>query len=97
MSWRPEWEEADDDTFTDLRDLSDLATDPDSGIRSRPRFSSRPPPMNWSPTSYKSHANSQAVPYDDPAALARTQETLSRMPPLVTSWGIERLREQIAQ
>ncbi len=50
----------------------------------------------WTIDSYKSCANAQAVTYDDPAALARATETLRRMPPLVTSWEIERLREQIA-
>ncbi len=52
--------------------------------------------MNWTIDSYKTRPNPQAVPYDDPAALARATETLRRMPPLVTSWEVERLREQIA-
>ncbi len=52
--------------------------------------------MNWSIDSYKSRPNAQAVPYDDPVALERATETLRRMPPLVTSWEIERLRDQIA-
>src|SRR5512143_3302030 len=52
--------------------------------------------MDWSIDSYKSRPNPQAVPYDDPVALERATETLRRMPPLVTSWEIERLREQIA-
>ncbi|HEX4514006.1 MAG TPA: 3-deoxy-7-phosphoheptulonate synthase class II [Polyangiaceae bacterium] len=50
----------------------------------------------WSIDSYKSRPNAQAVAYDDPAALARASERLREMPPLVTSWEVERLREQIA-
>ncbi len=53
--------------------------------------------MNWSIDSYKSHANPQAVPYEDSNAVAQATETLRKMPPLVTSWEIERLREQIAE
>src|SRR5512140_568422 len=52
--------------------------------------------MNWTIDAYKTRPNPQAVPYDDPAALARATETRRRMPPLVTSWEVERLREQIA-
>jgi 3-deoxy-7-phosphoheptulonate synthase len=52
--------------------------------------------MDWSIDSYKSRANAQAIAYDDPAALARAESSLARMPPLVTSWEIERLREQLA-
>jgi len=52
--------------------------------------------MNWSIDSYKSHPNPQAVTYDDPKALEDATNTLRKMPPLVTSWEIERLREQIA-
>ncbi len=53
--------------------------------------------MSWSLDSYKSRRNPQAVPYADPRAVERAAETLRRMPPLVTSWEIERLREQIAE
>ncbi len=53
--------------------------------------------MTWSIDSYKSRPNPQAVAYDDAAALARATALLRRMPPLVTSWEIERLREQIAE
>jgi 3-deoxy-7-phosphoheptulonate synthase len=53
--------------------------------------------MTWSIDSYRSKPNPQAVPYEDLAALARVEERLRQMPPLVTSWEIERLREQIAE
>jgi 3-deoxy-7-phosphoheptulonate synthase len=52
--------------------------------------------MTWSIDSYRSKPNPQAVRYDDPGALARAQDRLREMPPLVTSWEIERLREQLA-
>jgi 3-deoxy-7-phosphoheptulonate synthase len=53
--------------------------------------------MAWAVDSYKTRTNPQAVAYDDPVALARATEALRRLPPLVTSWEIERLREQIAE
>jgi 3-deoxy-7-phosphoheptulonate synthase len=53
--------------------------------------------MSWSIDSYKSRKNPQAVTYDDPVALGRATDLLRRMPPLVTSWEIERLREQLAE
>lgn len=52
--------------------------------------------MSWSIDSYKSRPNPQAVPYEDASAVARATNRLREMPPLVTSWEIERLREQIA-
>lgn len=52
--------------------------------------------MSWSIDSYQSRPNAQSIPYEDRAALARATERLRRMPPLVTSWEIERLREQLA-
>ena len=53
--------------------------------------------MSWSIDSYKSRKNPQAIAYPDPVALARAAEAIGRMPPLVTSWEIERLRDQIAE
>jgi 3-deoxy-7-phosphoheptulonate synthase len=35
--------------------------------------------------------------YDDPAALARVVDEMGRLPPLVTSWEIEQLRDEIAR
>jgi 3-deoxy-7-phosphoheptulonate synthase len=52
---------------------------------------------SWSADSYKSRRNPQAVAYADEAAVARASDVLRRMPPLVTSWEIERLRDQIAE
>jgi 3-deoxy-7-phosphoheptulonate synthase len=83
MGWQPEW-------------LEDLDWEEPSGIRSWPRLSSNPPPPNWSVDSYKAHRNAQSIPYENPRALDQATERLRKMPPLVTSWEIERLREQIA-
>jgi len=52
--------------------------------------------MTWSIDSHKSRKNPQAVPYEDAGAVQRAGDALRRMPPLVTSWEIERLRDQIA-
>ncbi len=73
-----------------------------------PRGSSlRPPPIAaprpaegdnpWSPTSWRGHPSAQDVPYDDAAALDRAVDQLRSLPPLVTSWEVERLRQHIAE
>jgi 3-deoxy-7-phosphoheptulonate synthase len=51
----------------------------------------------WSPTTWQSRAAAQQAVYGDPAALARTVEEMGRLPPLVTSWEIERLRNDLAR
>jgi len=51
---------------------------------------------SWDPTSWKSKPNAQEVRYDDPAAVEQTVKTLGALPPLVTSWEIERLKGFIA-
>lgn len=51
---------------------------------------------NWTPTSWQSKPLEQAVAYPDPAALRQALETLGTLPPLVTSWEIESLKEQLA-
>ncbi|MFH1572000.1 MAG: 3-deoxy-7-phosphoheptulonate synthase class II [Gemmatimonadota bacterium] len=50
----------------------------------------------WSPTSWRQRPAAQQPVYRDPEALQRVLERLSRLPPLVTSWEVERLREQLA-
>lgn len=52
--------------------------------------------MSWSPTSWREKPASQQVAYRDPAALARVMGEMGRLPPLVTSWEIEKLRSEIA-
>jgi len=51
----------------------------------------------WQPASWQSQQAKQQATYTDQAALQETLEELSGLPPLVTSWEILSLREQIAQ
>ena len=52
---------------------------------------------NWSPTSWQSREAKQQATYPDQAELQETLDELSQLPPLVTSWEILALKEQIAQ
>jgi 3-deoxy-7-phosphoheptulonate synthase len=52
--------------------------------------------MSWSPGSWKEKAEAQAIVYDDPAALEAASGRLQELPPLVTSWEIERLKRLLA-
>jgi 3-deoxy-7-phosphoheptulonate synthase len=52
--------------------------------------------LGWHPASWQTkHAQQQAT-YSDRAALEATVAALSRLPPIVVSWEIEALKEQIA-
>ncbi len=51
---------------------------------------------DWTPVTWKTKRMQQAVEYPDLAALERAAQHLSHLPPLVTSWEIERLRDEIA-
>lgn len=51
---------------------------------------------SWTPDSWKSKVDSQAITYD-PAALESTCARLRRVPPLVTSWEIARLKDLLAE
>jgi len=51
----------------------------------------------WSPDSWKSKPAVQIPTYEDEAELAAALAKLHALPPLVTSWEIERLRELIAE
>ena len=53
--------------------------------------------MSWTVDSWKGKPLAQEVAYDDPAAVARVVEQLGQLPPLVTSWEVERLKESIAE
>lgn len=55
-----------------------------------------PPTPPWSPDSWRSRPVAQETSYADAAALDAALAQLSRLPPLVTSWEIERLKSQIA-
>ena len=56
-----------------------------------------PPASPWSPESWRAFPQAQAVEYPDAAALESAVGRLQALPPLVTSWEIERLRNQIAE
>jgi len=51
---------------------------------------------DWSPTSWTTRPAEQQPTYADPVALARAVEALGHLPPIVVSWEIEALRQQIA-
>ncbi|MFT5139264.1 MAG: 3-deoxy-7-phosphoheptulonate synthase [Lysobacterales bacterium] len=51
----------------------------------------------WSPQSWANYPASQQAKYPDADALAKVLDELSTLPPLVTSWEILALREQISE
>jgi 3-deoxy-7-phosphoheptulonate synthase len=53
--------------------------------------------MEWSPASWQSRPARQQPVYADPARLAQVVTLLAQMPPLVTSWEVVALREQLAE
>ena len=55
------------------------------------------PSGGWSPTSWSSRAATQQPNYPDAAELKSALEQLSKLPPLVTSWEIETLKEELAE
>jgi 3-deoxy-7-phosphoheptulonate synthase len=56
-----------------------------------------PPSGDWTPTSWTTRPARQQPVYRDPAALARAVDALARLPPIVVSWEVEALRQQIAE
>ena len=54
-------------------------------------------PQGWSPASWTTRPAQQQVAYADQVALARVIEEIGRLPPLVTSWEIERLRRDLGR
>ena len=52
---------------------------------------------DWSPSSWQSCRVEQHPHYPDPNALENTLSQLSRLPPLVTSWEVEKLKLQLAE
>lgn len=50
----------------------------------------------WTPDSWKSKDASQTVLYPDPEHLARVQAEIAHLPPLVTSWEVEALKDKLA-
>jgi 3-deoxy-7-phosphoheptulonate synthase len=53
--------------------------------------------LDWSPTSWQTKPALQQPTYPDTARLEEAMHALSCLPPLVTSWEIEKLREQLAK
>ncbi|MEZ6242597.1 MAG: 3-deoxy-7-phosphoheptulonate synthase class II [Phycisphaerales bacterium] len=51
----------------------------------------------WSPDSWRGRLDPQQVRYTDREAVDRAASKLASLPPLVTSWEVERLRSEIAQ
>ena len=51
----------------------------------------------WQPDSWQNQPAGQQPVYRDPAQLAGVLEQLAALPPLVTSWEVEALREHIAK
>jgi 3-deoxy-7-phosphoheptulonate synthase len=51
----------------------------------------------WAPTSWQTRPAAQQPVYPDPEALQRALAHLARLPPLVTSWEIENLKQQLAE
>ncbi|HEY5933704.1 MAG TPA: 3-deoxy-7-phosphoheptulonate synthase class II [Kofleriaceae bacterium] len=51
----------------------------------------------WSPGSWMQHKAMQQVGYGDPVVLAKVIGEMSLLPPLVTSWEVENLRDDLAR
>ncbi|MEL7496505.1 MAG: 3-deoxy-7-phosphoheptulonate synthase class II [Planctomycetota bacterium] len=54
-------------------------------------------PQDWSPKSWQSKLIKQQPVYPDADKLQETLKRLAKLPPLVTSWEIERLKLQLAE
>ncbi|MCC5876078.1 MAG: 3-deoxy-7-phosphoheptulonate synthase [Candidatus Sumerlaeia bacterium] len=52
---------------------------------------------DWTPLSWREFPVAQAPAYPDPEHLERVTNRLSTLPPLVSSWEVERLRERLAE
>ena len=56
----------------------------------------QPPMTEWTPESWQQKTATQQAVYPDPAAVRRVLTEMSRLPPLVTSWEIEALKDKLA-
>ena len=52
---------------------------------------------NWTPTSWMNKPVQQLPEYPNKQELEQSFETLRSLPPLVTSWEIEKLKEKLAE
>ena len=55
-----------------------------------------PAHQSWNPASWQTKPAQQQPTYRDPAALAAVVAQLAQLPPIVVSWEVERLREELA-
>jgi len=55
------------------------------------------PKADWHPASWQGMTAAQQASYPDAAELDRAVADLSRLPPIVTSWEVDALKEQIAK
>jgi 3-deoxy-7-phosphoheptulonate synthase len=63
-----------------------------------PLDSNTPPDeLTWLPDSWRSRHVEKDIPYDDPLELERVVGKLQKLPPLVTSWEVEELKQLIAE
>lgn len=53
-------------------------------------------PQGWSPESWRTRPGADMLPYGDGAAVADAVKSLRALPPIVTSWEVERLRAGVA-
>ena len=53
--------------------------------------------LTWSPTSWRQKSALQQPTYPDAEAVERVVREISSLPPLVTSWEVETLKEQLAK
>jgi 3-deoxy-7-phosphoheptulonate synthase len=53
--------------------------------------------MDWHPGSWQGKTADQQPVYPDPAALTRVLDEIARLPPLVTSWEIESLKQKLGE
>ncbi len=54
-------------------------------------------PEPWTPESWRAKPIRQQPPYEDLAAVEEVVRQMSRLPPLVTSWEVEKLKTQLGE
>ena len=76
-----------------------MNTSPNTPPNSEPSTepATHPGPDQWAITSWKSRLDPQQVVYQDRVAVDRAVMKLRSLPPLVTSWEIEKLKNHIAE
>ena len=52
---------------------------------------------SWHPASWQGRKAQQQPTYDDPVALEKVVSDLARLPPVVVSWEVDKLRERLAK